>query len=268
IREAELGADHPEVAISLTNIANALTAQGQHDKAEALARQALAIFESQLGPEHPYTAASHNNIGNSLLEQGRKLAWSRPELARPYFRQAEEHYQKAVRIREANLGTEHPSVALNLHNLGEAQRLLGEYKAAKDTFARSLEIKRENLGPDHPSVTMTMTGLGRVQLELGEREAALELLEQAAKQRSDRDDPPEAKAETSFALGRAVLANAPAEGPEHDAAEARAHALAVAAQLGYQEAGVDYQGERQEVERWLADHPSTEPASDPAPEPE
>src|SRR5690606_16088134 len=45
IREEELGADHPEVAISLTNIANGYTVEGQHAKAEQLARRALAIFE-------------------------------------------------------------------------------------------------------------------------------------------------------------------------------------------------------------------------------
>ena len=39
IREAKLGADHPEVAISLTNIANAFTGLGEHQKAEQLARR-------------------------------------------------------------------------------------------------------------------------------------------------------------------------------------------------------------------------------------
>src|SRR5690606_7847766 len=127
IREAQLGADHPEVAISLTNIANAFTASGQHDKAEQLARRALAIFEDKLGADHPYIGASHNNIGNSLLEQGRHIAWDDPTAAKSYFERAEQHYRKAVDNRVANLGPEHPTLSLNLHNLGEAQRLQGEY---------------------------------------------------------------------------------------------------------------------------------------------
>ncbi|NVB38112.1 serine/threonine protein kinase [Pseudenhygromyxa sp. WMMC2535] len=252
IREAQLGADHPEVAISLTNIANALTAQGQHDKAEAHARRALEIFEAQLGADHPYTAASHNNIGNSLLEQGRHLAWTDRARARPYFRQAADHYQQAVRIREANLGSDHPSVALNLHNLGEAQRLLGDDDEAEATFARSLEIKREHLGPEHPSVTMTMTGLGRVRLALGKTKSALDLLEQAAAARKGRKDSPDAQAETAFALAQALIAStAKAPAAEADAARERARGLAEEAREHYREAGDAYRGEREEVEAWI-----------------
>ena len=84
IRAAQLGEDHPEVAIALTNIANALIGAGSYAEAEQLARRALAIFEKKFGAEHPYTAASHTVIGNSLLERGRKLAWADPKAARPF----------------------------------------------------------------------------------------------------------------------------------------------------------------------------------------
>ena len=252
IREEQLGADHPEVAISLTNIANAFTASGQHDKAEQMARRALAIFEAKLGANHPYIAASHNNIGNSLLEQGRHVGWDDPTAAKPFFAQAEQHYRKAVDNRMANLGPEHPQVALNLHNLGEVQRLQGAYADAKATFERSLEIKREHLR-DHPSVAMTLTGLGRVLLELGEAEAARKLLEEAAEHRKQQESSPDARAETSFALARALLATSPDGAPSSSALVA-ARELAQAAQAAYLEAGDDYRGEREEVERWLANH--------------
>jgi tetratricopeptide (TPR) repeat protein/predicted Ser/Thr protein kinase len=252
IREAQLGADHPEVAISLTNIANAYTASGQHDKAEQMARRALAIFADKLGADHPYIAASHNNIGNSLLEQGRHLGWDDPAAAKPYFAQAEQHYRKAVENRVANLGPEHPSVSLNLHNLGEAQRLQGAYQDAKATFERSLEIKREHLA-DHPSVAMTLTGLGRVLLELGEAEQARALLEDAAERRKQHESSPDARAETAFALAQALLATATPE--EARAALLAARELAATAEAAYVEAGDDYRGERQQVERWLASHP-------------
>ncbi|HVH97403.1 MAG TPA: serine/threonine-protein kinase [Enhygromyxa sp.] len=252
IREEQLGADHPEVAISLTNIANAFTASGQHDKAEQMARRALAIFEAKLGANHPYIAASHNNIGNSLLEQGRHVGWDDPTAAKPFFAQAEQHYRKAVDNRMANLGPEHPQVALNLHNLGEVQRLQGAYADAKATFERSLEIKREHLR-DHPSVAMTLTGLGRVLLELGEAEAARKLLEEAAEHRKQQESSPDARAETSFALARALLATTPDGAPSSSALVA-ARELAQAAQAAYLEAGDDYRGEREEVERWLANH--------------
>ena len=252
IREAQLGADHPEVAISLTNVANALTAQGQHQMAEQHARRALAIFETKLGRDHPYTAASHNNIGNSLLEQGRHIGWDDPAAAKPYYAEAEQHYRAAVEIRAANLGADHPSVALNLHNLGEVQRLQGAYAGAKATFERSLAIKQEHM-KDHPSVAMTMTGLGRVLLQLGELDAARSMLEDALQRRAEQESSGDARGETAFALAQALLATA-ASDPDPAATVARARELANTAQAAYLEAGEDYRGEREEVERWLVAH--------------
>jgi tetratricopeptide (TPR) repeat protein/predicted Ser/Thr protein kinase len=249
IREAQLGADHPEVAISLTNISNALRAQGHHEESEEMARKALAIFEAQLGANHPYTAASLNNIGNSLLEQGRHIAWDEPKRAQPYFDEAEEHYRKAVAIREANFGSEHASVALNLHNLGEAQRLQGNYVDARKTLERSLQIKRRTMAEDHPSVVLTSTALGRVLLELGEGQAALELLELTAEHRKKQESSPDAMGETLFALARAVQMTA--AGPERELKLARALELGRQALAAYKQAGEDFAGEREQVERWL-----------------
>ena len=251
IREAQLGADHPEVAISLTNIANALRAQGQHRESEQMARQALAIFESQLGKNHPYTAASHNNIGNSLIEQGRHIAWDEPARAKPYFDEAEEHYRKAVAIREANFGPEHASVALNLHNLGEAQRSQGNYADARKTLERSLAIKRQSMPDDHPSVVLTSTALGRVLIELGEAQAAREILEPAVARRTPENSSADAIGETLFALARAVALTA--GGSQAERAQARE--LGERAQAAYAEAGEDFRGERQQVERWLSTQP-------------
>jgi eukaryotic-like serine/threonine-protein kinase len=249
IREAQLGADHPEVAISLTNIANALRAQGHHQQSEEMARKALAIFEAQLGADHPYTAASHNNIGNSRLEQGRHISWDDPERAQPYFAEAEQQYRKAVAIREANFGSEHASVALNLHNLGEAQRLQGNYADARKTLERTLEIKRQHMAEDHPSIVLTSTALGRVLLDLGEGQAALALLEITAERRKAQESSPDAMAETLFALARAV--HMTAEGPDRELARARALELGRQALAAYTEAGEDFRGEREQVERWI-----------------
>ncbi|PRP91620.1 Serine/threonine-protein kinase PK-1 [Enhygromyxa salina] len=252
IREAQLGADHPEVAISLTNISNALRAQGQHRRSEQMARRALAIFESQLGTDHPYTAASHNNIGNSLIEQGRHIAWDDPERALPYFKDAEQHYREALTIRQANSNGEHPSAAVNYHNIGEAQRMQGHAADAREALERSLEIKREHMDDDHPSIALTSTALGRVLIALGEGEAALALLEVTAEQRRRQNSSPDAMGETLFALAQAVLLEA--EGPTREQAAIKAVELAEQAHAAYVEAGDDFRGEREQVERWLATH--------------
>jgi hypothetical protein len=62
IREARLGGSHPDVAVSLTTLAEVHRAQGRLDDAERLHQRALSIREAQLGREHPEVAASLNHL--------------------------------------------------------------------------------------------------------------------------------------------------------------------------------------------------------------
>jgi eukaryotic-like serine/threonine-protein kinase len=57
IKESLLGPDHPDVAMTVHNLAVLRTTEGRREEAEALYRRALAIFERALGPDHPKTAA-------------------------------------------------------------------------------------------------------------------------------------------------------------------------------------------------------------------
>ena len=56
IREKALGADHPDVAETLYNLAVVYRPQGKYADAEALYKRALAIREKALGPDHPDVA--------------------------------------------------------------------------------------------------------------------------------------------------------------------------------------------------------------------
>jgi tetratricopeptide (TPR) repeat protein len=62
IREARLGADHPDTARSLHGIASILGAQGDLDRARTLQERALAIYEARLGADHPDTAQSRRDL--------------------------------------------------------------------------------------------------------------------------------------------------------------------------------------------------------------
>jgi tetratricopeptide (TPR) repeat protein len=70
IREARLGADHPDTAASLTNLALALHAQGDHDAARPLYERALSIREARLGADHPDTAHSLTNLALDFPPEG------------------------------------------------------------------------------------------------------------------------------------------------------------------------------------------------------
>ncbi|MFI0404150.1 MAG: CHAT domain-containing protein, partial [Cyanobium sp.] len=64
------GPDHPDVALSLNNLAELLRDQGHYATAEPLYRRSLAIREKTIGPDHPDVALSLSNLASLLSAQG------------------------------------------------------------------------------------------------------------------------------------------------------------------------------------------------------
>eukprot|EP00634_Sargassococcus_sp_CCMP2135_P009567 CAMPEP_0198650178 /NCGR_PEP_ID=MMETSP1467-20131203/4788_1 /TAXON_ID=1462469 /ORGANISM="unid. sp., Strain CCMP2135" /LENGTH=66 /DNA_ID=CAMNT_0044386015 /DNA_START=1 /DNA_END=198 /DNA_ORIENTATION=- len=52
IKEKALHRDHPNVAMSLNNLAQLFRAQSKYDKAIPLYERSLQIYEKALGPDH------------------------------------------------------------------------------------------------------------------------------------------------------------------------------------------------------------------------
>lgn len=66
-REQVLGAEHPDSASTLHDLARLYQDQGKYDQAEPLFQKALEIREQQLGPEHPNTTTVRENY-NALVK--------------------------------------------------------------------------------------------------------------------------------------------------------------------------------------------------------
>ncbi len=62
IKEAVYGPDHPQVAITLTNLGNVQQALGDNETARATLQRALTIFEAVYGPDHPHTRIVRNYL--------------------------------------------------------------------------------------------------------------------------------------------------------------------------------------------------------------
>ena len=163
IREKALGPDHPDVAISLNNLAALLMDQAQYAEAEPLYRRSLAINEKALGLDHPDVAMSLNNLAGLLDDQGQYTA-------------AEPLYRRSLAIREKVLGPDHPDVAISLNNLAGLLRHQGQYAAAVPLLRRSLAINEKVLGPDHPDVATSLNNLAVTLMEQGQYAAAVPLL--------------------------------------------------------------------------------------------
>ena len=67
-----LGADHPETATSLNDLAGLYRAQGLYVEAAPMVMEAVEIIERVLGAEHPNTKITHKNYEVLLAEMKEK----------------------------------------------------------------------------------------------------------------------------------------------------------------------------------------------------
>lgn len=152
--EKVLGPDHPDVALSLNNLAALYYNQGRYADAEPLLRRSLTIWEKALGPDHPNVANSLGNLG--LLDES---------LGR--YADAEPLFRRSLTIREKALGPDHPTVANGLNNLATLYYSQGRYTEAEPLYRRSLTILEQALGPHHPNVAGSLNNLAALYVNQG-----------------------------------------------------------------------------------------------------
>ncbi len=177
-----------------------LMTAGNLDKAEQLARQAMAEAEKTFGPAHRNTETSVSNLALVLRFLKR-------------YEEAEKYYRRALLLREKLYGADHPSTALlmlnladvvqaqkkyaeaeklqrrvlpifekahgedpktatALNNLGANLRMQERYKEAEPILRRSLAMKEKTLGSMSQSVANTLTNLAEVCDALGRKDEA------------------------------------------------------------------------------------------------
>ncbi|MBU1558141.1 tetratricopeptide repeat protein, partial [Patescibacteria group bacterium] len=160
--EKALGPDHPDVAISLNNLAALYRSKADYTRAEPLYVRALAIREKALGPDHPDVATSLNNLAFLYKSKGD-------------YTRAEPLYVRALAIWEKALGPDHPDVATSLNNLASLYYSKADYTRAEPLYVRALAIREKALGPDHPYVATSSRNLGALYLATGKTDEATAL---------------------------------------------------------------------------------------------
>jgi Tfp pilus assembly protein PilF len=274
IRERLLGAEHPDCAIALNNLAGIEYAQGHLERSGTLFGRALEIRESAFGPDHPDVASTLGNLANVWVAQGKNgearaaferavtvlertagaghpktlgmlnnlgalaMVERRNEEARGYF-------ERALRIAEATLGPDHPAVAAIVGNLGMLSREAGELGRARSELERAVAIRAAALGDDHVETAISKIELSRLELVESRPAVAQRLAEQALATLERRRAAPGEVARARFALAQALWADS--------AQRSRARELA---ELAAAEAELD-EGERgfeRELAAWLAGH--------------
>ena len=188
ICEKALGAEHPDTATSLNNLAALYYAQwATTRKPSRCMRRALKIREKALGPEHPDTATSLNNLAE-LYDRwattprpnrctGARWRFAKKRSARSIpipqrasttwrsftdhgrLRQSRTAVAARLGIREKALGAEHPDTATSLNNLAGLYRSMGDYAKPNRSCSARWKSARKRSAPSIPSPRNLTTSL-------------------------------------------------------------------------------------------------------------
>jgi len=104
-------------------------------------------------------------------------------------REAKPFYERALAIREDQLGPHHHDTAQSLNNLGALLKNMGQYEEARPFYERALAIREEQLGPQHPSTATSLNNLGELLRAMGQYEEARPFYERALAIREEQLGP-------------------------------------------------------------------------------
>jgi tetratricopeptide (TPR) repeat protein len=198
VRE-RLGSNHLHMAATLNNQAVLYRRQGRYEKAKSLYLESLEIARSRLSDNHPDVVEILDNLAVVCMLQGRydeaeffyessdlrdhldlaKALSNRATLRCLQGRneEAEPLFERAISIRESQLGQDHLDVAMSLNNLVAVYYEQGRYDKAEDILKRSLSIRQQQLDDDHPYVGNSLHNLAMLYTRQGRyREAELRFL--------------------------------------------------------------------------------------------
>jgi serine/threonine protein kinase/tetratricopeptide (TPR) repeat protein len=174
--------------------------RGNHEEAERLLLEVVAIREQHLGDSSDL-AATLNNLGNLYSEMRRYpdavrvherslamkekvlgkrhffVAQSLNNLANAYlaldrFDQAAEYHRRALELKQAVLEEGHPEIAVSEHNLGDVAYKARDLQKAEAQYLLAREHWEKRLGPEHVFLGFSDGALGNVYRDMGQRAEA------------------------------------------------------------------------------------------------
>jgi eukaryotic-like serine/threonine-protein kinase len=229
-----LGGHELQQAWLLNNLGGIYELQGEREQALRAHQEGLALKERALGRDHPDVGISEGNLAVVLEALGRN-------------QEALEHVDRSIEILENGLGAGHPEFATQLSNRGEILNALGRSRDARASFEKARIIWERELGLENRNLAYALTGIGLSYLSEADPLNAISPLERAFKIREAQETDPSRRAETRFALARALWESA-RDRP-------RARALAEEAREGYTKA--ELRAKIAEVDTWLHVHSAT-----------
>jgi tetratricopeptide (TPR) repeat protein len=223
---AQRSGDYAQMERSLVDAHELAATAGAWGTAADVAEELIAVVGHRLArpteghgwARHAAIAAAHAGDPLGLREAGRLSQLGVVEYTRAEHGAARAAFERALELRRAALGDEHPDVAGSLSNLASTYEAAGDYAGMRDLLEESVAIRTAVLGADHPDVAAALSNLGGAYRALGDFERASSLMQRALVIREAAlgpDHPDVAQALVSFA---AVLRSTgdPARARDHD----------------------------------------------------
>ncbi|PPR06941.1 hypothetical protein CVT26_004129 [Gymnopilus dilepis] len=142
----DLGPDHPNTLVSMTNLVSTIRHQGRFEEAEKLGVEVLNNCQRVLGMNHPDTLTSMTHLASIFWNQGR-------------FDEAEKLGVEVFVICQMVLGSDHPNTLSCMNNLATVFQTQGRYTEAEKLEVEALTIHQRVLGPEHPDTLASMNNL-------------------------------------------------------------------------------------------------------------
>jgi serine/threonine protein kinase/tetratricopeptide (TPR) repeat protein len=219
----------------LNDLGNVLGLENQWEAAAGSQEKALSLKQKVLGRDHPDVGITEGNLAIALQELGSS-------------QEALTHIDRSINLLERGLGSGHPDLAISLSNRGEILNALGRYREARRSFEKAQAIWEHEFGPENLTLSYALTGIGIGYVLEGKPREALAPLERAFSLRQISEPEPSRRAETGFALARALW--------ESNKGRTRARLLAEGAKSTYLKMATKKK-ELAEVESWLQAHGAT-----------
>jgi tetratricopeptide (TPR) repeat protein/transcriptional regulator with XRE-family HTH domain len=192
IRQAMLGANHPELATNLHSMGWTYDADGRYEQALGLHQRGLAIRRAALGAQHRDVAISLNFVGmiqhalcdyataqgtyaDALAVHYAQQPRDEPEIAellnniglvliaRGRYHEARPYLEQALQLREDAQPHNRALLAVTVNNIGYLLRVSGEFARARSFLERALALRRTIFGPENAYIAVTLSHLARLE---------------------------------------------------------------------------------------------------------
>jgi serine/threonine protein kinase/tetratricopeptide (TPR) repeat protein len=153
------GITTPDLAASLSELANSHFYAGHYDLSESLNRRVLEMHRKLYGERHPLVADTLINLGAIQYDLG-------------HYAEAEQFDRQALDITASWYGKDHPETASALTILGRALVAQHRTDEAAELLQQALTIQEHVYGKVHPRVASALNELGKLAQQQGKMKDA------------------------------------------------------------------------------------------------